>query len=238
MYGLLLLPHTSEIPPVGSMDEFFVGFVAVDFIFNPKTQPELELARLRNLREWDQTTAEYKKVRRDFLEALVKETKAPVHTYFVLQFPDFDYDSRASPKLEFQRLREFRKWKTASRPYKRSRSLFLEAFDQEFDSDLDVFFKDFKTFDYNPRNEPKAEFERLRLHKKWKKKYKNTPADQLKKQEYQTIRDEFFEAFVGVFSYYFGLNKDYHNWEYLCILLGVHPIPLTVEECVKVSSPP
>lgn len=217
------------------MNDFFATFTA-DFNFDSKTQPELELARLRNLRGWDQTTPEYKKVRREFLEALVKETKAPVHTYFVLQFPDFDYDSRASPKLEFQRLRQFRNWKAASRPYKRARRLFLEAFDQEFDSDLDVFFKDFKTFDYNPRNEPKAEFERLRVHKKWKKNYKKTPADQILKEEYQAIRDEFFEAFVGVFSYYFGLDKDYHNWEYLCGLLGVNPIPSTAEECEKVSN--
>lgn len=218
------------------MNDFFAKFTD-DFTFDPKTQPELELARLRNLRGWNVTTPEYKKVRREFLEALVKETKAPMHTYFVLQFPDFDYDSRASPKLEFQRLREFRKWKTGSRPDKRARRLFVEAFDQEFDSDLDEFFKNFKTFDYNPRNEPKAEFERLRIHKKWKKKYGKTPAEQILKDEYQAIRDEFFEAFVGVFIYFFGLAKDYNYWGYLCDLLGVHPIPSTPEGCEKVNNP-
>lgn len=221
------------------MDDFFAKFTAdFDFVFNPKTRPELELARLRNLKGWDQTTPEYKKIHREFLEALVKETnEAPVHTYFILQFPDFDYDSRASPKLEFQRLREFRRWKIGSRPYKRARRLFVEAFDQEFDSTLDVFFKDFKTFDYNPRSEPKAEFERLRVHKKWKKKYGKSPADQILKQEYQAIRDEFFDAFAEVFVYFFGVTKDYHNWEYLCTLLGVRPIPLTAEECEKVINP-
>lgn len=98
-----------------------------------------------------------------------------------------------------------------------------------------MFFKRFKTFDYNPRNEPKAEFERLHAHKGWKKKYGKSPAELVRKREYQAVRDEFFGAFVGVFSYFFGLTKDYHNWEYLCGLLGVNPIPETAEECEKVS---
>lgn len=224
------------------MNAFFVACsaadpdpAAADFIFNPKTQPELELHRLVTLLKWDRASASYSQVYRDFLFALVKETKAPVHTYFVQHFPDFAYNSRASPRAEFQRVCVQRGWRSGSGPYKRFRGLFLEAFEQEFDSDLDVFFKEFKTFDYNPRNEPKAEFERLSAHKKWKKQYGETPEEEMRKQEYKAIRDEFFEAFVGVFSYYFGLSGDYHNWEYLCGLLGVSPIPETAEECEKVS---
>lgn len=219
------------------MNAFFATFsaAAADFTFNPKTQPELELRRLQTLLNWDRSSAFYSQVHRDFLRALVDETKAPVHTYFVQHFPDFDYDSRGSPRAEFARVCVLRGLRPGSRPYKRLRRLFVTAFDQEFDSDLDAFFKEFKTFDYNPRNEPKAEFERLHAHKGWKKKYGKSPAEQVRKEAYQAIRDEFFDAFVGVFSYYFGLTGDYHNWEYLCGLLGVIPIPETAEECKKVS---
>lgn len=220
------------------MDDFFANFTTDAFTYNPRVQPELEFIRLRGVREWDQTTPEYKKVRREFLQALVKETKGPVHAFFVDRHPDFDYESRASPKLEFQRLRELRGWLASSRPYKREKRLFREAFDHEFDSDLDEYFKGFPEFDYNPRNEPKTEFERLRKLKKWtKKKYKGTEQDQRLKEEYREAREAFYEAFVGVFSYFFGVSGDLHNWEFLCDLLGVSPIPATVEECKLVSKP-
>lgn len=220
------------------MEAFFAQFPG--FAYNSRTQEELEFARLCDLQGWSEASPEYKEIRKQFLQALVQETDAPVHRFFV-NYVDFDYHSRASPKEEFERLRVFRRWSKTSKTYKRAKRLFQEAFTLEFDSDLDVFFCSFPGFDYNPRNEPKAEFERLRKFKKWrrcnKKKADMTEADHELEDEYRQAREDFFEAFVSVFSYFFGVAGDLKNWGFLCDILAISPVPATIEECQEVSKP-
>lgn len=208
------------------MNDFFARYNDDRFTYNPRDQPELEFIRLRDARGWSDTGKAGKRVRREFLVALVRETKSPVHAYFVEKHPTFNYDSRASPKLEFQRLAMVRGWKETKRPYKRARSFFEEAFDQEFNSDLDNFFKTFPNFDYNPRNEPKAELRRLT--KGWDRNG----------DVYEEARDDFFTAFVNEFESHFGTDEDdIESWESLCRALGVdlEPIPPSVTQCKRVS---
>lgn len=208
------------------MNSFFAGFNNDEFTYDPKKQEELEFIRLREIREWEPTSKAYKKVRKQFLKALVKETKSPVHAFFVDGFTDFDYNSGASPKLEFQRLARFRKWKEKNPPYKRAKLRFEEAFNQEFGSDLDKFFEGFAGFDYNPRNESKKEF--VRLAKRWGKK----------SQDYQNAKKKFFTAFAKEFDSYFGTDEqDIVTWETLCKALGAdfEPVPTSIKKCRQVS---
>lgn len=201
--------------PVKRLADFFRTFPG--FTYNPNRMAELEFARLQQSQRLLKSDPRLKKIRRQFLEALVAETGSPVHTFFVNGYSGFDYNSGASPKQEFERLKVSLKWKASGSEGKKAKTLFEKAFEKEFNSELDLFFRSFKDFSYNPREPSKFEFTRLT----------------------KMIQHKFFSAFDEEFSSHFGANENnLQTWECLCKVLGVdfQPLPKTIPECKEVSS--
>lgn len=219
------------------MEAFFSRFP--EFVYNRRRSAEHEFNRLRVTKGWLHYPLEYKTIYKEFLQSLYKGAgdEAAVHEFFITRYPNFDYKTRDSPTSEFQRLKSYQGWEEDSDEYKRARSLFEDAYDREFIRDVDGFFNSFPEFDYNPRNEAKAEFERLRESKGWIGKVGEIP-DKVKKKKdmYYRARREFFGAFISDFTYFFGNGEEKKDWVFLCDALQVHPVPRTIEDCKTVTS--
>lgn len=121
--------------------------------------------------------------------------------------------------------------------YLRAKTQFADVFSQAFTREIDCFFCKFQDFGYNPRAEAKSEFNRLRGYKKWyfPEGQERNPQYKAEYEKSRTARDEFFNAFIEDFSFFFGAGDDMRDWEYLCDVLEVRPQPRTIEACKVVS---
>ncbi|KAL0632737.1 hypothetical protein Q9L58_008368 [Maublancomyces gigas] len=226
---------------VQSLKTFFLKFPA--FSYNAKRPAEKEFCRLWDTHGWEKSSTEFKTIRRQFLKALVKETDSPVHKFFVNQYEKFDYDSGASPRKEFDRLQRFEGWNQFSPPCARAKGLFEEAFKEDFNSKVDIFFRKFEDFDYNPRASPKLEFRRLKLRRGWGEGRRGHGVrggyERIEKEKaYVKARNEFFRAFGDELDAHFGTDGDgIKTWESLCKALGVdyEPAPTSISQCQKAS---
>lgn len=236
------LPATSNplCAKTNTMSSYFSRFP--EFDYNSRNQEDLEFGRLREIQGWEPHTLTYKNEYRAFLVALVKEKgdATALDRFFITGYPNFDYKIRASPKLEFRRLQRYQGWDEGSAEYTRAKALFKTAYDQQFNGALDKFFNSYPNFDYNPRSEPKSEFERLREHKEWHLKPGEHYLDRsyniwLRKDEYREARGVFFEKFVEDFTDFFGQGDELKDWIYLCDVLQVYPTPSTIYDCKIVS---
>lgn len=210
---------------------FFGAFPS--FTRDTSQTPDDDFRRLQDRQRWDAGSDTYNAKRRKFLLSLAAETKSPMHAFFV-QYPDFvDYNSAASPHVEFVRLLRHLKGSI-------TREAFDAAFHAEFNGPLDCFFRRYPEFRYNPRGTHMAEFRRLVAAKRWdpKRAKRVDHAEEEKSIAYNTARKAFFDAFRGEFDHLFGANAEaFSTWQKLCRTLGVQPMPRDVKECKKVWTP-
>jgi hypothetical protein len=93
---------------------------------------------------------------------------------------------------------------------------------------LKRFFSRYSKFQYQPRNSPIDEFNRLCKEYGWKQ-------DTAEKKD---ARDEFNVAIIEEFNSLYGSDeKDINNWYKLCHVLRIDPVPNTHKECRAVSAP-
>ena len=92
---------------------------------------------------------------------------------------------------------------------------------------LKTFFARYSKFQYQPRNSPTAEFNRLCKEYQWE--------ENSAKKKY--ARDEFNIAMVKEFNSLYGSDeKDISNWYKLCHVLRIDPVPSTLKECRAVGA--
>lgn len=208
------------------MSTFFDNFP--EFPYNPAAEKQDEFDRLRDAKGWIPSSPEHKAHYKAFRLALLKEVGAPVDRFFLAEYPTggFNYRTKASPWMEFERLMRFRGVEKWSSEYRRVEAHFSDVFNKAFNRDIDQFFKLYSEFEYNPHNESKAEFERLRHHKRW-----YFPKGEPWSDEYARARGRFFDAFIADFTYFFGVGEDLRDWEFLCDVLKVWPMPQTIAAC-------
>lgn len=227
----------------GALRAFFRNFPA--FVYNPKLPAETEFCRLWESRKWGKSSPEFKTIRRHFLKAVVKETDSPVHKLFVKRYENFDYDSEASPRRELERLRISEGWHQSSPSCVKAKALFETAFEKDFNGKVDIFFRKFGSFDYNPRSSFKREFERLKELMGWrgiprKLRESGTYKKSEKDVAYDKASYEFFRAFADGFDTHFGTDENnIKAWKSLCRSLEVdyEPVPTTIDQCKGVSIP-
>jgi hypothetical protein len=92
---------------------------------------------------------------------------------------------------------------------------------------LKDFFSRYSKFQYEPRNSPISEFNRLCKEFRWKK-------DSAEKKE---AHSDFEVAIKKEFDSLYGSDeKDINNWYKLCHVLRIDPVPDTVKKCRAVSA--
>lgn len=213
------------------LTSFFDAFGS--FTRNTRETPERDFRLLKELKGWKAGSTIYKEMRRKFLTSLVNETRSPMHAYFVNHVHFLDYNSTASPHIEFSRLASLSKSPV-------NRDAFHAAFCAEFNGPLDSFFLRYPEFKYNPRGAHMAEFRRLVAAKGWdpERAKRKQHAEEPESIEYNTARTAFFDAFRGEFDYLFGgTSEDFLTWQNLCKTLGVEPMPKNVKQCKIVRIP-
>lgn len=212
---------------------FFGAFPS--FTRDTSQPPDEDFRRLQLRQGWDTGSDIYNSKRRQFLTALVAETKSPMHAFFVKHVDFLDYNSTASPHDEFQRLSKQQKGGDHN-----TIADFRAAFRAEFTGPLDSFFRCYPEFKYNPRGTHMAEFRRLVKAKRWdpKRAKKAEHVNEPQSIAYNQARKAFFDAFRGEFDHLFGANAEaFSTWQKLCTTLGVQPMPKDVKECKKVRTP-
>ena len=96
------------------------------------------------------------------------------------------------------------------------------------DQPLKKYFSQHSKFQYQPRNSPTAEFNRLCKEYQWKQD----------SEEKKAARDEFNLALIEEFNSLYGSDeKDIKNWHNLCHVLRIDPVPSKIKECREVSAP-
>lgn len=213
-----------------ALTTFFGSFPS--FTRDTSQPPDDDFRRLQARHRWDAGSDIYAAKRRKFLLALAEETKSPMHAFFV-QYAEFlDYNSAASPHVEFVRLQ--RQLKGCI-----TRKDFNAAFRAEFNGPLDRFFWRYPEFKYNPRGTHMAEFRRLVAAKRWDPKRAKREMYEMEEKSiaYNNARTAFFDAFRGEFDHLFGSDAEaFGTWRKLCRTLGVQPMPRDVKECKKVCT--
>jgi hypothetical protein len=97
------------------------------------------------------------------------------------------------------------------------------------DQPLKIFFSQYSRFQYQPRNPPITEFNRLCEEHRWKKKKRSA--------EKKDAREEFNIAIKKEFNSLYGSDEnDINNWYKLCHVLRIDPVPNTLKECREVSA--
>ncbi|KAK7428819.1 hypothetical protein QQZ08_004589 [Neonectria magnoliae] len=89
---------------------------------------------------------------------------------------------------------------------------------------LDVFFRSFPTFRYDPGLPPATSYAQLRQHEGWHRK--DTKSDQA------WIRYQ--DALQGELRLWYGEEHDLTAWHALCRAIGIEPLPKTCEQCEEV----
>lgn len=218
------------------MSTYFSAFPEFRYDGSSREQKVREFDRLQAIRGCLPSSPEFREQYRAFRTALVKEIGEPVNQFFQSE-PRFNYRSSASPWDEFKRLMAYRRLAQHSDEYLCAKTQFAEVFSHAFTRQIDYFFGKFLDFGYNPHAEAKSEFNRLRGYKKWyfPKGQVWNPQYRAEYEKFRKAREEFFNAFIDDFSFFFGAGDDMRDWEYLCDVLEVQPQPHTIEACKVVS---
>ncbi|KAI0263440.1 hypothetical protein BC834DRAFT_957760 [Gloeopeniophorella convolvens] len=88
---------------------------------------------------------------------------------------------------------------------------------------LQQFFEQYPEFDYNPEEVPLSEFHRMCRAFGWGSSYH---------PEKNAAREEFNAAMKDEFNSLYGSDeKDIRNWEKLCHVLSIEPVPKTLSAC-------
>ncbi|KAH8998359.1 hypothetical protein EDB86DRAFT_2912779, partial [Lactarius hatsudake] len=87
---------------------------------------------------------------------------------------------------------------------------------------LEGFFSQFSNFQYQPSNSPVVEFGRLCETYQWER---NDPERKAAREEFQFAMRKEFDNLYG------SDEKDIKNWQKLCYVLRIHPVPDTLWKC-------
>jgi len=120
--------------------------------------------------------------------------------------------------------RNKRKRRSASHPYAEptdNKKVVVQPLGVE--TPLEGFFSQYSEFQFQPLNSPVAEFKRLCKEYHWKKK--DDP-------EREAARDGFNTAIKKEFVDLYGSDEnDINNWQKLCRVLKIDPVPDTLGGC-------
>jgi len=95
------------------------------------------------------------------------------------------------------------------------------------DTPLNRFFHSFPTFRYNPNLPPAESYTQLQNFSRWGY---DSPESRESWDRYQNaLREEF--------NMWFGSEKDLGCWHALCRAVRINPLPNTLRDCERVSSP-
>ncbi|KAF2460790.1 hypothetical protein BDY21DRAFT_376649 [Lineolata rhizophorae] len=86
---------------------------------------------------------------------------------------------------------------------------------------LDIFFRSFPTFDYNPSLPPTTSYANLRRHKGWRR------SNAASKDAWNRYQD----ALESELRMWYGAENDLTAWHALCRAIGVEPLPQTCAQC-------
>ncbi|KAF8637675.1 hypothetical protein AX16_010750 [Volvariella volvacea WC 439] len=87
---------------------------------------------------------------------------------------------------------------------------------------IDEFFAEYAEFDYNRSRPVASEFTRMTRHYKWEKRT----------EEFQAVNKAYRLALTDHFNSFFGTDaRDLGNWQNLCRIIGITPIPDDVKMC-------
>jgi hypothetical protein len=89
---------------------------------------------------------------------------------------------------------------------------------------LDVFFRSFRNFDYNPSQPPATAYARLQAQEGWQRG-EAASAD---------AWDRYQHALEDELRLWFGEEDDLSAWHALCHAIGVEPPPQTCDQCERV----
>ncbi|KAF2188514.1 hypothetical protein K469DRAFT_565357 [Zopfia rhizophila CBS 207.26] len=92
---------------------------------------------------------------------------------------------------------------------------------QDTETPLDVFFRSFPTFDYDPSLPPATSYANLREHEGWRR---GSAASDDAWNRYQ-------DALESELHMWYGAENDLTAWHALCRAIGVEPLPKTCEQC-------
>ncbi|KAF8535865.1 hypothetical protein BDD12DRAFT_891642 [Trichophaea hybrida] len=218
---------------------FFAKFG--DFNYDSSRKAKGEFQRLCTLRKWGEK--KLKKLRNEFKNVLVAmspsssfEEMTPISKFFA-GFKDFSYDPNQEVAEEFQRLCTQRGWgekmlKTVQNRFDKA----LECIDRTTTaasinrcpttSPVNTFFSAFRDFTHNRHQPAAAEFKRLSAQKRWS----------CDSAPFREARKGFGEAIEIEFNTVFGSGEV--DWKYLCLVLGVDPMPKSITQARNVALPP
>lgn len=95
---------------------------------------------------------------------------------------------------------------------------------QDPDTPLDLFFRSFPTFDYDPSLSPAASYANLREHERWRR------GDAASDDAWKRYQD----ALESELRMWYGAESDLAAWHALYRAIGVKPLPQTCEQCEEV----
>ena len=95
---------------------------------------------------------------------------------------------------------------------------------QDLETPLDVFFRSFSTFHYDPSLPPATSYASLRKHKGWQRR------DAASNDAWNRYQD----ALEDELSMWFGAENDLAAWHALCRAVGIKPLPQMCKECEEV----
>jgi hypothetical protein len=90
---------------------------------------------------------------------------------------------------------------------------------------LDVFFRSFSTFGYDPCLPPATSYAKLREHEGWRRR----------DAESEDAWDRYQAALESELNmWYIGEEDDLTAWHALLRAVGITPLPMTCEQCEQV----
>ena len=92
---------------------------------------------------------------------------------------------------------------------------------QDPDTPLDIFFRSFPTFDYDPSLSPATSYANLRAHARWR--HGSAASDEAWNRYQDGLESEL--------RMWYGAEDDLVAWHALCRAIGIKPLPQTCEQC-------
>lgn len=97
---------------------------------------------------------------------------------------------------------------------------------QDTETPLDVFFRSFPTFNYDPSLPPATSYANLQRQEGWRR---DNAASNDAWNRYQ-------DALQSELHMWYGAENDLTAWHALCRAIGVEPLPKTCEQCEEVRA--
>jgi len=97
----------------------------------------------------------------------------------------------------------------------------LQQHQRDTETPLDIFFRSFPTFEYDPTLSPATSYANLRRHEGWRH---GSPAS-------DDAWDRYQDALQSELDKWYGAEDDLTAWHALCRAIGVEPLPQTCEQC-------